>query len=109
MIKFINWFIRPLGYVCVNERELEMERLNFYGTTLDDASRDLENLSSLLKSPSIFEQNLSSYEWKLKLDKEKEQAEKNYYAYRSHFIGFEYGKEEKPEYKDNVVPFDKHV
>lgn len=85
MIKFINWFIRPLGYVCVSEYELEMERLKFYGTTLENAERDLANLNNLLNSPSFFESQ--------------------HYM----FIGFDYAKEEKPEYKDNVVRFDKYV
>jgi hypothetical protein len=72
MIKFINWFIRPLGYVCV-----EKECIAQYNSLLDEA-RDI--MCAL-------------------------QDEKNMLrciVYRNQQCN-------KPEYKDNVVPFDKHV
>ena len=78
MIKFINWFIRPLGYVCVKHVHLD--------SYMDDSfAYRQQNQMNLLKSPSILDSQ--------------------HYM----FIGFDYAKEEKPEYKDNVVRFDKYV
>lgn len=64
MIKFINWFIRPLGYVCVRQDHLNTK----------EEKPDM---------PNVFEVCNKTY-------------------------NFHFG-QEKPEYKDNVVLFDKHV
>ena len=76
MIKFINWFIRPLGYVCVKQEHLDsyMEESFAYRQ---------RNLRDLLSSQSVLESPFAVYTF--------------------HFS------DEKPEDKDNVVPFNKLV
>lgn len=81
MIKFINWFIRPLGYVCVDEYQLNLERLRANQVDLERSFMILNTLNIPSNPPD---------------------------AHQYMFIGFDYAAE-KPEYKDNVVPFNKLV
>lgn len=77
MIKFINWFIRPLGYVCVDEGFLEDDR---------DYVICLEKEITRLQNKLFFD------------------ALKTPIGYEPHTVYIK-----KPEYKDNVMLFNKLV
>jgi predicted GNAT family N-acyltransferase len=85
MIKFINWFIRPLGYVCVKKEEtLEAIEKQIMIDIWDEVPKEWFRINPI------------------NIEMERFKGAESFYASYGCFA-------EKPEYKDNVVPFNKLV